>query len=99
MGYSTSVRITLVRIYDLNVCMFVCLFVTEEIFITSRPQVILKTQPPICLDYRARNRPQLIQFKRVFFEIYIIFHTDTYESYLLPQHSLVIVINKGCIHD
>ena len=25
----------------------------------SRPQVILKTQPPICLDYRARNRPQL----------------------------------------
>ena len=31
MGYSTSVRITLVRIYDLNVCMFVCLFVTEEI--------------------------------------------------------------------
>ena len=27
----------------------------------SRPQVTLKTQPPICLDYRARNRPaQLI---------------------------------------
>ena len=26
---------------------------------TSRPQVILKTQPLICLDYRARNRPQL----------------------------------------
>ena len=25
----------------------------------SRPQVILKTQPPIWLDYRARNRPQL----------------------------------------
>ena len=25
----------------------------------SRPQAILKTQPPICLDYRARNRPQL----------------------------------------
>ena len=24
----------------------------------SRPQVILKTQPPICLDYRARNRLQ-----------------------------------------
>ena len=23
----------------------------------SRPQVILKTQPPICLDYKARNRP------------------------------------------
>ena len=40
--------------------MFVCLFVTEEIFITSRPQVILKTQPPICLDYRAHNRPQLL---------------------------------------
>ena len=27
----------------------------------SRPQVILKTQPPICLDYRARNRPQLVK--------------------------------------
>ena len=25
----------------------------------SRSQVILKTQPPIWLDYRARNRPQL----------------------------------------
>ena len=25
----------------------------------SRPQVIHKTQSPICLDYRARNRPQL----------------------------------------
>ena len=25
----------------------------------SRPQVILTTQPPICLDYRARNRSQL----------------------------------------
>ena len=25
----------------------------------SRPQVIHKTQLPICLDYRARNRPQL----------------------------------------
>ena len=25
------------------------------------PQVILKCQPPICLDYRARNRPQLPQ--------------------------------------
>ena len=25
----------------------------------SRPQVIHKTQPPICLDYRARNRPQI----------------------------------------
>ena len=24
----------------------------------SRPQAILKTQPPICLDYRASNRPQ-----------------------------------------
>ena len=24
----------------------------------SRPQAILKTQPPICLDYRAHNRPQ-----------------------------------------
>ena len=23
----------------------------------SRPQVILKCQPPICLDYRAHNRP------------------------------------------
>jgi len=26
----------------------------------SSPQVILKYQPPICLDYRARNRPQLL---------------------------------------
>ena len=26
---------------------------------TSRPQIILKIQPPICLDYKARNRPQL----------------------------------------
>ena len=25
----------------------------------SRPQDLLKTQPLICLDYRARNRPQL----------------------------------------
>ena len=25
----------------------------------SGPQVILKTHPPICLDYRAHNRPQL----------------------------------------
>ena len=24
-----------------------------------RPQVILKTQPPVCLDYRAQNRPKL----------------------------------------
>ena len=24
----------------------------------SRTQVILKTQPPICLDYRGQNRPQ-----------------------------------------
>ena len=28
----------------------------------SRSQVILKTQPPIWLDYRARNRPQLLYF-------------------------------------
>ena len=26
----------------------------------SAPTAILKVQPPICLDYRARNRPQLI---------------------------------------
>ena len=26
---------------------------------TSRPQVILKALPPIFLDYKARNRPQL----------------------------------------
>ena len=25
----------------------------------SAPTAILKVQPPICLDYRARNRPQL----------------------------------------
>ena len=25
----------------------------------SEPQVILKCQPPICLDYRARTRPQV----------------------------------------
>ena len=31
----------------------------------SRPQVILKTQPPICLDYRACNKLQLcINFHR-----------------------------------
>ena len=31
---------------------------------SSRPpdlSVILKCQPPICLDYKARNRPQLVQ--------------------------------------
>ena len=27
----------------------------------SAPTAILKVQPPICLDYRARNRPQLIK--------------------------------------
>ena len=26
----------------------------------SAPTAILKVQPPICLDYKARNRPQLI---------------------------------------
>ena len=31
----------------------------SEVQQTSWPQVILKCQPPICLDYRARNRPQL----------------------------------------
>ena len=30
----------------------------------SRPQAILKTPPPICLDYRASNRPQLINLCR-----------------------------------
>ena len=31
----------------------------SEVLQTSLPQVILKCQPPICLDYRDRNRPQL----------------------------------------
>ena len=38
----------------------------------SRPQVILKTQPPICLDYRARNRTQLFSFV-----MYILFLLST----------------------
>ena len=31
----------------------------NEAYQTSWPLVILKCQPPICLDYRARNKPHL----------------------------------------
>ena len=36
----------------------------SEMCQTSWPQVILKSQPPICFDYMALNEPQLTLFLR-----------------------------------
>ena len=38
----------------------------------SRPQVILKTQLPICLDYRPHNRPQLCPWSKLQVELFLL---------------------------